>query len=237
LLVHPTSHLAIKRLPGILDGIEIRLLCDALCYLLLTDLLDAALNPPDVAKEVAHTTPSFAPDQAGHLGDGNSSSSQGLLVHSISILDGSTFIVSDRRGDIEAAPDQPQGLFYRDTRFLSRWVLTVNGAPLDVLSTDETAYSTAQFFLYPPTGTIYENPTLSVIRKRMVGDGFHEDLAVLNHAREPVDVELRLEAGSDFADLFEAHGNDRKKNFVGKKSLYCANNLQFYFGYRAGNCS
>jgi glycogen debranching enzyme len=130
---------------------------------------------------------------------------------SISILDGSTFIVSDRRGDIEAAPDQPQGLFYRDTRFLSRWVLTVNGAPLDVLSTDETAYSSAQFFLFPPTGTIYENPTLSVIRKRMVGDGFHEDVAVLNHAREPVDVELRLEAGSDFADLFEVKDALAKK--------------------------
>jgi glycogen debranching enzyme len=126
-----------------------------------------------------------------------------MSSESISILDGSTFVVSDRRGDIAAAPDQPQGLFFRDTRFLSRWVLTVNGAPLDVLSTDETAYSVAQFFLFPPTGTIYENPTLSVIRKRMVGDGFHEDVAVLNHSKEAVELELRLEAGSDFADLFE----------------------------------
>ena len=33
----------------------------------------------------------------------------------ISILDGSTFVVSDRRGDIDAGPDQPHGLFYRDT--------------------------------------------------------------------------------------------------------------------------
>ncbi len=42
----------------------------------------------------------------------------------ISILDGSTFVVSDRRRDIDAGPDQPPGLSYRDTRFLSRWVLT-----------------------------------------------------------------------------------------------------------------
>src|SRR5439155_5076322 len=68
---------------------------------------------------------------------------------------------------------------------------------------DETAYSAAQFFLFPPTGTIYENATLSVIRKRMVGDGFHEDVAVLNHGQKPVQLELRLEAGCDFADLFE----------------------------------
>jgi glycogen debranching enzyme len=147
---------------------------------------------------------------------------------SISILDGSTFIVSDHRGDIEAAPDQPQGLFYSDTRFLSRWLLTVNGAPLDVLSTDETAYSAAQFFLFPPTGTIYENPTLSVIRKRMVGDGFHEDVAVLNHGKKPVDVELRLEAGCDFADLFEV------KDALGKKGeLYrSAEADKLVLGYR-----
>ncbi len=39
----------------------------------------------------------------------------------VSILDGSTFVVSDSHGDVEAGPDQVQGLFYRDTRFLSRW--------------------------------------------------------------------------------------------------------------------
>ena len=55
----------------------------------------------------------------------------------ISILDGSTFMVSDRRGDIDAGPDQPHGLFFRDTRFLSRWILSVDGRPLDVLSTDD----------------------------------------------------------------------------------------------------
>src|SRR5258708_19167934 len=82
-----TSHLAIKRLPGILPGIERLRLCGTLCHLLLIDLLDLGLNPPDVAQWVAHTPSPVPPDQAGHLGDGNSSSSKGLLVHSISVLD------------------------------------------------------------------------------------------------------------------------------------------------------
>ena len=43
------------------------------------------------------------------------------MTETISILDGSTFVVSDRRGDIDAGPDQPHGLFYKDTRFISRW--------------------------------------------------------------------------------------------------------------------
>ena len=45
----------------------------------------------------------------------------------ISILDGSTFAVSNRAGDMDAGPDQSHGFFYKDTRHLSRWLLTVNG--------------------------------------------------------------------------------------------------------------
>src|SRR6266498_1196114 len=129
----------------------------------------------------------------------------------ISILDGSTFLVSDLRGDIDASPDQPHGFFFRDTRFLSRWKLTANGSPLNVLSTDENQYFTAQFFLVPPTGTVNDNPTVSIIRKRSIGDGFHEDVTVINHGGEPIEVELRLEAGADFADLFEVKDALAKK--------------------------
>lgn len=121
----------------------------------------------------------------------------------IAILDGSTFLVCDRRGDVDATPDEAHGLFYRDTRFLSRWILRVDGQLLDVLSTDETAYFAAQFFLVPPGADVNENPSTSIIRKRTVGDGFHEDITVINHDATSLEMELRIEAGSDFADLFE----------------------------------
>jgi glycogen debranching enzyme len=129
----------------------------------------------------------------------------------ISILDGATFVVSDNHGDVEAGPDQVHGLFYRDTRFLSKWILTVDGRRPDVLSVENGKYFEAQFFLYPPTGTIYENPYLSLIRKRKVGDGFHEDVTAFNHGNEPKEVEIRLEAGADFADLFEVKDALEKK--------------------------
>jgi glycogen debranching enzyme len=129
----------------------------------------------------------------------------------VSILDGATFVVSDRRGDVEASPDEVEGLFHRDTRFLSRWQLSIDGGKPDVLSVENTKYFAAQFFLYPPTGTIYENPYLSVIRKRKVGDGFHEDVTLLNHDAKARTVELRIEAGADFADLFEVKDALEKK--------------------------
>jgi glycogen debranching enzyme len=121
----------------------------------------------------------------------------------VKILDGNTFVVSDARGDIEASLTDPTGLFSFDTRFLSTWVLTVNGDRLNPLSVDDLQYFATRFFLVPGTGTVYIDAKLSVIRERAVGNGFHESITILNHATEPVALTIRIEAGCDFADLFE----------------------------------
>jgi glycogen debranching enzyme len=132
----------------------------------------------------------------------------------VKILDGNTFVVSDANGDIEASRTDPTGLFSFDTRFLSTWVLTVNGERLNALSVDDLQYFETRFFLVPGTGTVYIDAKLSVIRQRAVGDGFHEELTILNHQETPVRLEVRVEAGCDFADLFEV------KDALAKKGSY-----------------
>ena len=132
----------------------------------------------------------------------------------IKVLDGNTFVVSDACGDIEASSTDPTGLFSFDTRFLSTWVLTVDGERLNALSTDDLQYFETRFFLVPGTGTVYVDAKLSVIRQRAVGDGFHESLVILNHDEEPVEITVRIEAGCDFADLFEV------KDALAKKGTY-----------------
>lgn len=130
----------------------------------------------------------------------------------VRILEGNTFVVCDRRGDIEASPSDPTGLFSFDTRFLSRWVLTVDGQRLTALSIDDLQYFESRFFLVVGTGTVYVDAELSVIRQRAVGDGFSEHLGVvMNHGNEPVELDLRVDAGSDFADLFEVKDALTKK--------------------------
>jgi hypothetical protein len=57
-----------------------------------------------------------------------------MTTDNVSILDGNTFVVTDRRGDIDASPTDPQGLFQDDTRFLSTWVLLVDDRRPNVLS-------------------------------------------------------------------------------------------------------
>jgi len=132
----------------------------------------------------------------------------------VQILDGNTFVVSDARGDIEASLTDPTGLFSFDTRFLSKWVLTINGQRLNPLSTDDLQYFETRFFLVPGTGTVYVDSKLSVIRQRAVAEGFKEDLTILNHDDEPVDLTVRIDVGSDFADLFEV------KDALEKKGAY-----------------
>ena len=135
----------------------------------------------------------------------------------VKILDGNTFVVSDERGDIEASPTDPTGLFAFDTRFLSKWVLTIDGERLNALSTDDLHYFETRFFLVPGTGTVYVDAKLSVIRQRAVGNGFHEELTILNHAEKPVTLKVRVDAGSDFADLFEVKDALQKKGKLATK--------------------
>ena len=134
----------------------------------------------------------------------------------VQILDGNTFVVSDSAGDMEASLTDPTGLFSYDTRFLSKWVLTLNGEKLNPLSIDDLQYFETRFFLVPGTGTVYVDAKLSVIRRRAVGDGFHEELTILNHDEEAVDITVRVDAASDFADLFEV------KDALKKKGKYSA---------------
>jgi glycogen debranching enzyme len=132
----------------------------------------------------------------------------------VQILIGNTFVVSDDRGDIEASATDPTGLFSFDTRHLSRWVLTLDDQRLTALSTDDLQYFESRFFLVPGTGTVYIDAKQTVIRRRQVADGFHEELTVLNHSNEPIDVKVGIEAASDFADLFEV------KDALAKKGSY-----------------
>lgn len=150
------------------------------------------------------------------------------MADTINILDGSTFLVSKPNGDIEAGPTEAEGLFFKDMRHLSRWKLTVNDIPLDVLSTDAIEYYYSQHFCVPPTGTIYENPTTSIVRRRYIGDGFVEDLLVGNHAAEAKEYELKLEVAADFCDLFEV------KDKLAKKGKYYRQmrNKQLVLGYK-----
>lgn len=63
----------------------------------------------------------------------------------LSVLDGSTFVVSDRLGDVRADEGREHGFFSDDTRFISRWVLRVGTDPLVLISLDQGTHFDARF--------------------------------------------------------------------------------------------
>ena len=123
----------------------------------------------------------------------------------LTILEGSTFCLSDERGDIA---DPVMGLFADDTRFLSRWILTINGQRPLRLSSDKVEYFSAAFYLRNPIAGGLDQDVLSIGRDRFIGDGMQEHIVVQNHAPHPVEFELELEVGTDFADIFAVKEHD-----------------------------
>jgi glycogen debranching enzyme len=151
-----------------------------------------------------------------------------MTSNQVKILSGNTFVVSNERGDIEASLNDPSGLFTYDTRFLSTWVLTVNGERLTPLSVDDLEYFEARFFLVPGTGTVYIDAKLTVTRHRWMDDGFHEEITLVHNDNKPANFIVRLEIGCDFADLFEV------KDALKKKGSYSTRpeNGQLVFSYQ-----
>ncbi|MEV0214429.1 glycogen debranching N-terminal domain-containing protein [Micromonospora sp. NPDC050695] len=130
------------------------------------------------------------------------------LVH---VIAGNAFAISDAQGDIEVDPHAPVGLFSFDTRFLSHWVLSIDGERLNALSRDDMTYFETRFFLVPGTASHYVDADVSIIRHRSVHDCFHEKITVLNHSSEHAEFSVRVEMGSDFADIVEV-GDPRRRD-------------------------
>ncbi|MFE9917190.1 glycogen debranching N-terminal domain-containing protein [Micromonospora sp. NPDC005553] len=122
------------------------------------------------------------------------------LLH---VIAGNVFAISDAQGDIEPDPQAPVGVFAYDTRFLSHWVLTIDGERINALSRDDMTYFETRFVLVPGTSSHYVDADVSIIRYRSVHDCMHENITVLNHSPEPADFTIRVEMGSDFTDIAE----------------------------------
>jgi glycogen debranching enzyme len=133
-----------------------------------------------------------------------------LGTDAVAILEGRSFMYSDGVGDVPGG--SIGGLVHADTRFLSRWALTLNGAPLLALRAGPVDYYSAAFFLTNDQMPGLMPNSVAVRRLRFVGGGLHERIEVQSFAAEPLQLELRLATGNDFADLFEIKDRVRDRS-------------------------
>jgi glycogen debranching enzyme len=145
----------------------------------------------------------------GPWSSGDLPSGQGAACSPVTLIEGSTFCISETGGDI--LPGHPHGLFVRDTRMLSRWELTVDGIEPQPLTVHTGEPFAATFLARMPPKAGRADSTLLVVRRRYVGDGMREDITLRNTAPKPKRCVLALAAEADFADLFEVKGRSKPR--------------------------
>jgi len=130
----------------------------------------------------------------------------------ITISQGRTFMVTDRRGYINEKSDQ--GVYAMDTRFVSFYQFYINRVPWEVINSSQLTFYASRFHLTNPEiktegGSIQEH-TLGLILNRTVSEGIREEFQIVNYSGQKVSFVLELSIRSDFADLFEV----KTKNII-----------------------
>jgi len=124
---------------------------------------------------------------------------------SISIVEHTSFAVSDRTGDI--LPGSYHGFFVADTRFLSRLVLRVGGKRLDPLASGgDEQLGARTFYLANRRSPAARASTITAFRDRSVGAHLSERIRLISYNMEPLTIEVGIEVAADFADIFEVRG-------------------------------
>lgn len=135
---------------------------------------------------------------------------------------GYALLVTDLHGSMEQGP---AGFYFRQTRFLSRAVLTVEGKPPKSVSANPVdsysmlAYYAAESPAGPAASAGSEDPSggeiaekgLVIQLDRFVGGGMHQDVVVTNHGLARADFELAWDLGADYADVEEVIERDGER--------------------------
>ena len=157
-----------------------------------------------------------------------------LGADAIAVLEGVSFMYSDHAGDVP--PGSIGGLVHADTRLLSTWVLRINRQRLLPLRSGSVEHYSAAFFLTNPAMPGMRANEIGVRRLRSIGAELRERIEVWSFGRKPYRMELRLSAGTDFADLFEIKDvvRDRSDQIV---RAHAPDGSALVFSYRNGGFS
>jgi glycogen debranching enzyme len=130
-----------------------------------------------------------------------------------------TFLVIDAHGDVGAAAGSSDGVYHRDTRFLSHLELRINGLQPLLLGSnlrEDNAVFIADLtnpdMFSSDRALILEKDTVHVNRASFVWrDVFFQRVSLRNHGVKRVELSISMTFAADFADLFEVRGMRRAR--------------------------
>lgn len=132
----------------------------------------------------------------------------------IAIHQAMTVLLTESDGQIKWPSDK--GLYFFDTRLISAWSVYANGTEWDLLNGGAVNFDSARICLTNRAFLTEDGPvarqTLAFNISRLMDQGLHEDLDIINHGQKPVRFNLEISIRSDFADLFDvkAHRDIRR---------------------------
>lgn len=134
-----------------------------------------------------------------------------MLIGAVALKEDDVQFVTNAAGDILAGDSAGFGLYYRDTRFLSVFDLTIAGQKPLTVSHNASKHYIATFQDINPRMQMGDiavpQQSISIRRSRFVtSDGLYERIGLLNCNHFPVVVDLNLALGADFRDIFSVRG-------------------------------
>jgi glycogen debranching enzyme len=158
---------------------------------------------------------------------------------------GDTFGVFDHYGNILPGEGSPEGIYHKDTRYLSSLQLLINDRRPLLLSSivqDNNALLTADLTnpdFFDEAGRLcLPRDTIHIVRAKFIWAGCaYERLAVRNFDTRTHEIRLTLLFQADFADLFEVRGHKRPARGRISAALHPANAVVFSYHGLAGDVS
>ncbi|WP_226527211.1 amylo-alpha-1,6-glucosidase [Metabacillus niabensis] len=138
------------------------------------------------------------------------------------IKENDLFLLTDDKGNIPENHSYGLGLYTKDTRFLSKLDLRINGEEPILLSSDADENYMAKILLTNPHmekdgELILWRESVEIERTRFIyGDVLYETVKVKNYYPKPVEFNLSIHVDVDFKDMFIVRGFQNGE--VGKRT-------------------
>jgi glycogen debranching enzyme len=138
-----------------------------------------------------------------------------------------TFIVLDSHGDIGASAGGPDGLFNSDTRYIARLELVLDDVQPLLLGSnlrDDNSALTIDLSnpdVYRDGRLVLQKDMLHIVRSIFLWRGSaYQRIGIQNHNGHAASFDVTLLFDSDFADLFEVRGEERRRRGIGSSRVF-----------------
>ncbi|MCO5091195.1 glycogen debranching N-terminal domain-containing protein [Bosea sp. (in: a-proteobacteria)] len=190
-----------------------------------------------MSESISRTTPPApAPDSRNLWSEYEIEATTSLTEHALrNLKHGDAFAVLDAHGDIGTRSETAEGLFFRDTRFLSHLELRVEGKrPLLLSSAVHEDKAVLSVELTNPDlrigGDKLARDTLFLQRTKFLWQAIcYERISVRNYGAKRLRLHLDLLLAADFHDMFEVRGTRRLRRGTGSARVVAPNRVVFRY--------